>query len=141
MTTRRYLVLIEDNDDDAELLRLTLRRQNITNELIRFGDGESALEYLFAPDTALPEFIMLDLKLPRMDGFEVLKRLRANNRTTLIPIFVFTSSDSDVDRVTSLQLGIEGYIRKSEPPRLGQDIIKVVHNSGIWTTWTRRRVE
>ena len=116
---KKTILLVEDNPDDEELTLLSLRESNIVNEVVVARDGVEALDYLFAADqnagrevSPLPELILLDLKLPRLDGLEVLRRLRANPRTQLVPVVVLTSSSEEEDIVASYRLGANSYVRK-----------------------------
>lgn len=119
MVGHKTLVLIEDNPDDELLTRRALRRNNIANPLVVLRDGAEALEYLFGTGAhagrdprEVPTVILLDLKLPKLDGLEVLRRLRADARTRLIPVVVLTSSAEEQDIVSSYALGANSYIRK-----------------------------
>jgi len=118
MRTNKIL-LIEDNLDDQELIRMAFEDERIANEFISLNDGAQALDYLFCRgayaerdihDT--PLFILLDLKLPKVNGLEVLQQLRADPRTALIPVVMLTSSDEEKDILASYQNGVNSYIRK-----------------------------
>jgi two-component system response regulator len=118
MTTKPIL-LIEDTPDDAELTVMSLRQSGLLNEVIIAEDGVAALDYLFgegqyAGRNALntPALVLLDIKMPRMDGIEVLRRLRADQRTRLMPIVVLTTSTEDVDLVRAYESGANAYVRK-----------------------------
>lgn len=111
MTSLRALVLVEDNPDDERLTLRALRRSKIANEILIARNGEEALNLLFSLDP-LPCVVLLDLKLPKVDGLEVLRQLRANERTRLLPIVVLTSSSEDRDIVESYSLGANSYVRK-----------------------------
>ena len=115
----RIILLVEDNPDDEELTLLALKENNILNEIVVARDGVEALDYLFATgpmparDPArLPQLILLDLKLPKLDGLEVLKRLRADPRTQFIPVVILTSSSEEEDVVASYRNGANSYVRK-----------------------------
>ncbi len=115
----RVILLVEDNPDDEALTLRALRARSILNEVIVARDGAEALDYLFgrgaraAPDAGrLPEVVLLDLKLPKVDGLEVLKQLRADARTKLLPVVVLTSSSEERDLVESYRLGANSYVRK-----------------------------
>jgi CheY-like chemotaxis protein len=115
----KVILLVEDNPDDVKLTLRALKKSNIKNEVIVAGDGVEALDYLFSTgkfagrDTGiLPQVILLDLKMPKMDGLEVLQRIRANERTKLLPVVILTTSSEDKDRVESYKLGANSYIRK-----------------------------
>ena len=108
---RKYILLVEDNPDDEMLTQRALQKHNISNEVVVARDGAEALEYLAKAD-ALPELVLLDLKLPKIDGLEVLKRLRAAERTRLLPVVILTSSREENDVVTGYRLGANSYVRK-----------------------------
>ena len=117
---REYtILLVEDNADDVLLTRRTLRKNNILNDVVVARDGAEALEYLFAtgryegrdPDS-MPHLILLDLHLPKVDGLEVLRRIRAHERTRLLPTVVFTSSSEQADVIDGHGLGANSYVRK-----------------------------
>lgn len=107
------ILLVEDNPDDEALTLRALRRNKIANEVIVAHDGVEAVDLLIGPEAGpLPQLVLLDLKLPRMDGLEVLKRLREHPRTRLLPIVILTSSDEESDLVTGYSLGANSYVRK-----------------------------
>ena len=115
----KVILLVEDNPDDEALTLRALKRNNIMNEVIVARDGVEALDYLFGTGVcadrgvcAVPQVLLLDLKLPKIDGLEVLRRLRADERTRLTPVVVLTSSDEEQDIVDSYSLGANSYIRK-----------------------------
>ena len=115
----RVILLVEDNPDDEALTLRALKKSNIVNHVEVARDGVEALDYLFATGShagrdvsKLPQFLLLDLKLPRMDGLEVLKRIRADERTRLIPVVVLTSSKEEQDLIGSYSSGANSYIRK-----------------------------
>ena len=115
----RVILLVEDNPDDEALTIRALQRNDIKNEVVVARDGVEALDYLLATgahagrdDIALPQLVLLDLKLPRMDGLEVLRRIRADDRTKRLPVVVLTSSKEDQDLLDSYNLGANSYIRK-----------------------------
>jgi len=111
--------LVEDNPDDEVLTRRALKKNNIGNEVIVARDGAEALDYLFATGTyegrdpsSMPQVVLLDLKLPKVDGLEVLRRIRANERTKLLPVVILTSSKEQRDLVDGYGYGANSYIRK-----------------------------
>ncbi len=111
------IVLIEDNPADIELTLNALRKKNLANHVKVLTDGEEALDYLFkagdpAGRAAHPFLILLDLKLPKVNGLEVLERIRSDERTRLIPVVVLTSSAEEKDRVESYRFGVNSYIVK-----------------------------
>jgi CheY-like chemotaxis protein len=116
---KKIILLVEDNPDDVQLTLRALKKNKILNEVVVAQDGVEALEYLFGTgkyagrDTkALPQVVLLDLKMPRMDGHEVLQRIRKDERTKLLPIVILTTSSEDRDRVESYKVGANSYIRK-----------------------------
>ena len=120
MSDRNHVILlVEDNPDDVELTRRALDESNVANKLVVVRDGVEALQYLFREDAYagrdaadLPEVVLLDLKLPKIDGLEVLRRIRADERTRVLPVVVLTSSNAERDIVESYALGANSYIRK-----------------------------
>jgi two-component system response regulator len=107
------ILLIEDNPDDAGLAIHVLKKHNLANNLLHLHDGEEALEYLFSNEiTQVPKLILLDLKMPKVDGIEVLKKLKADERKKIIPVVVFTSSKEEKDIFESYKLGVNAYIVK-----------------------------
>ena len=114
MSDRRIL-LVEDNPDDEVLTLRALRKNNILNEVTVVRDGAAAIDHLFADDSSgvpPPSVILLDLKLPKFDGLEVLRRIRADKRTQFIPVVVLTSSKLNADILASYRGGANGYVRK-----------------------------
>jgi two-component system response regulator len=115
----KIILLVEDNPDDVALTLRALKKNNIANEVIVARDGEEALEYLTATGRyegrtldALPEVVLLDLKLPKVGGLEVLRAMRVNPQTRLLPVVVLTSSIEERDVVASYDLGANSYVRK-----------------------------
>lgn len=111
----RYILLVEDNPDDEALTLRALRKNNIKNEVVVARDGAQALELLLQDAherSRLPEVVLLDLKLPKLDGIEVLRRLRAEERTRMLPIVILTSSREEQDLLASYRLGANSYVRK-----------------------------
>jgi len=113
------ILLVEDNPDDEALTLRALRRAKVGNDIVVTRDGVEALDYLFGTgahagrDTReLPQIMLLDLKLPRIDGLEVLRRVRADARTRVLPVVILTSSNEDRDRITGYELGANSYVRK-----------------------------
>ena len=137
-----HILLVEDNPDDEELTLLSLRKHDLASEIVVARDGVEALDYLFGEgryagrDVALmPMVVLLDLKLPRLDGLGVLKRLREDVRTRHVPVVVLTSSSQDADIVKSYQLGANSYIRK--PVEFGE-LTDTVSKVGLyWMTLNR----
>ncbi len=115
----KFILLVEDNPDDVKLTLRALRKSNIMNEVVVAGDGVKALDYLFGTgehagrDTrAMPQVILLDINMPRIGGIEVLQRLRADERTKLLPVVVLTTSNEEADRIKSYRFGANSYVRK-----------------------------
>lgn len=116
---KKIILLIEDNQDDQLLTLRALRKSNIANELVVLNDGVEALDYLLGTgayagrDTSfMPQLILLDLKLPRIDGLQLLQRLRANELTKLLPVVVLTTSKEEQDIANSYSFGANSYVRK-----------------------------
>lgn len=111
-TPSRTILLVED-DPDHELLTIrALKKANIANDIHVARDGSEAVDALFGPDPLKPQVILLDLKLPKLDGLEVLRRIRESDTTRMLPVVVLTSSDEERDVIRSYQLGVNSYIRK-----------------------------
>ena len=116
---QKMILLVEDNADDEELTMRTLRKAKIVNEVVVARDGNEALEFLFGTGkhagrdvSHMPTVVLLDLKLPKLNGIDVLRRLRADPRTRLLPVVVLTSSSEDEDMVKSYESGAISYVRK-----------------------------
>jgi CheY-like chemotaxis protein len=118
MMQKKHILLVEDNPDDVKLTLRALQKSRIMNKVDVASDGVEALDYLlgrgaFADrDPEMPQVILLDLKMPRMDGLEVLQRIRSDEKTKLLPVVILTTSNEDRDRVESYRLGANSYIRK-----------------------------
>ncbi|HEY6877181.1 MAG TPA: response regulator [Polyangiales bacterium] len=114
--TRKIILLVEDQPDDEVLTIRALKKNNIRNEVVVVRDGAEALDYLFArgayEQRELPQVILLDLKLPKVDGLEVLRQVRADPRTRCLPVIVLTSSKEESDILESYNLGANSYVRK-----------------------------
>jgi two-component system response regulator len=115
----RSILLVEDNPRDEELTLRAFKKGNILNPVVVAHDGVEALDYLFGrgawaqqADLKLPQLVLLDLKLPRLDGLEVLKAVRADERTRLLPVVILTSSLEEQDLVRGYSLGVNSYVRK-----------------------------
>jgi two-component system response regulator len=115
----KTILLVEDNADDEVLTLRALRKNNIKNDVVVAHDGAEALDYLFGTGqhagrnvADLPTVVLLDLKLPKVDGLEVLRRIRADERTKLLPVVILTSSKEEQDVVKGYQLGANSYVRK-----------------------------
>ncbi len=119
MDTRKFILLVEDNPDDEALTLRAFKKNNILNEVVVARDGQEALDYLFGTGahagrdlTVQPSLILLDLKLPKVEGLEVLRRLRADERTKLLPVVILTSSKEEQDRLAGYSLGCNSFVRK-----------------------------
>ena len=119
MKDNKPILLIEDNPDDETLTLRALKRNNIKNEVVVARNGAEALDYLFGTGpyagrdlTVMPQVVLLDLKLPKIDGLEVLRRLRADELTRLLPVVILTSSNEEQDRVNGYGLGANSYVHK-----------------------------
>jgi two-component system, response regulator len=115
----KVILLVEDNPDDEALTLRALKKNNIKNEVVVARDGIEALDYLFGTGAHAgrdlniqPQIVLLDLKLPKLDGFEVLRRLRAAAATKLLPVVILTTSNEDQDRIKGYGLGANSYVRK-----------------------------
>lgn len=131
-----HILLVEDNTDDEVLTLRALQRNNIANEVAVVRDGEEALDYLFGRgayaerDTSvLPQLILLDLKLPKMHGIEVLKKIRSDERTRRVPVVVLTTSSTDRDMIDSYDLGANSYVRK---PVDFEEFVRAVGQLGVY---------
>jgi DNA-binding response OmpR family regulator len=112
MNDSKLILLVED-DPDHELLTIrALKKSNIANDVRVARDGEEAINLLFGEDPVRPQVILLDLKLPKVDGLEVLRRIRESETTRMLPVVILTSSDEERDLVRSYKLGVNSYIRK-----------------------------
>ncbi|HEY0764326.1 MAG TPA: response regulator [Pyrinomonadaceae bacterium] len=121
----RAILLVEDNPRDEALVLRALKRGNIVNEVVVTRDGLEALDYLFGTGkyegrdpNALPQFVLLDLKLPKLDGLDVLRKIRADRHTELLPVVVFTTSAEEEDLINSYNLGANSYVRKPLDPEM-----------------------
>jgi len=134
MTERRTLLLVEDNPDDEALTLRAFRKHNLSNEVMVAHDGVEAIEMLLGGGP-LPQVVLLDLKLPRLDGLEVLKRLRGDERTKHLPVVVLTSSQEERDLVESYRLGANSYVRK--PVDFAEFVDAVGHLGLYWLVLNR----
>jgi CheY-like chemotaxis protein len=130
------ILLVEDNPDDVELTLHALKKNKIVNPVKIVRDGQEALDYLFrkgkyeSKDYDLPNMILLDLKLPKVDGIEVLQKIKSDRKTKLIPVVVLTSSKEESDLMRSYDLGVNSYIRK--PVDFDQFVETVRHIGFYW---------
>lgn len=106
------ILLVEDNADDAELTLRALKRKNLANSVLHLQDGQAALDFLLAGGNSLPRLVLLDLKMPKVSGLEVLQKLRADPRTHSIPVVILTSSNEEPDVQKGYSLGANSYIVK-----------------------------
>ncbi len=112
------ILVVDDDPDDLALILRSLKQFNVKNEIAAAGDGVEALDYLFRTglhegrEAGDPVVVLLDLKMPKIDGLEVLRRLREDQRTKLLPVIILTSSDEEKDIVRSYELGCNSYVRK-----------------------------
>ena len=133
---QKTILLVEDNPNDVTLTERALKKSHILNELIVTKDGVEALDYLFGEGKWInrdlkhtPQLVLLDLKLPKIDGLEVLKRIRANERTKLLPVVILTSSGEEKDLIDGYSLGANSYIRK---PVSFDQFADAVRNLGLY---------
>jgi len=129
------ILLVEDNPDDVELTMRAFRKSNIVNEIVVARDGVEALDYLFSTGPhggrlpTLPQVVLLDLKMPRVDGLHVLERIRAHPRTKLLPVVILTSSIEEQDLLNTYSRGANSYIRK---PVDFQEFVEAVRQLGLY---------
>src|SRR5882724_845552 len=118
MTSLRPILLVEDNLKDIELTQAALKKSKMANEIVVARDGDEALDYLYrrgkfqSRELGLPAVVFLDLKMPKMDGIEVLRQMKSDEVLKLIPVVMLTSSREEVDLVTSYELGVNAYVVK-----------------------------
>ena len=132
----KIILLVEDNPDDEELTIRSLRKANMVNEIVVARDGREALDYMFCEGQfsgrdplIMPAMVLLDLKLPKLSGLEVLRQIKANSRTKIVPVVVLTSSSEDEDMLNSYQSGANSYVRK--PVAFG-DFADAVSQLGLY---------
>jgi two-component system response regulator len=132
----KVILLVEDNADDELLTLRALKKNNIRNEVVVARDGSEALDYLFGTGvhagrdlSAMPQIILLDLKLPKVDGFEVLNRVRASEITKFLPVVILTTSNEDQDRIRGYDLGANSFVRK---PVEFEKFIEAVRQLGLY---------
>lgn len=138
----KIILLVEDNPDDVDLTLRAFRKNNILNKIIVARDGVEALDYLFGKDggvspseNELPVVILLDLKLPKVDGLEVLRKIRQDRRTEMLPVVILKSSLEQQDLINGYKLGANSYIRK---PVDFHDFIEAVKTLGLyWLVWNK----
>ena len=138
--TEKIILLVEDNPDDVELTLRAFRKNNILNRVIIAKDGVEALDFLFGTGVhagrdmkELPVVTLLDLKLPKIDGMEVLKKIRQDERTRLLPVVILTSSSEEKDVINGYSLGANSYIRK--PVEFSQFVEAIKQLGLYWLLW------
>ncbi len=149
----KIILLVEDNADDEALTLRALRKNNVMNRIVVARDGAEALDYLFARGEyshrepyELPEVVLLDLKLPKLDGLDVLRAIREDERTRLLPVVILTSSDMERDLIESYKLGANSYVRKPVEFSEFVDAVRQLHlywmvlNEGAPVSAPARRV-
>lgn len=132
----KIILLVEDNPDDVKLTERALKKSHVFNKLVVAKDGVEALDYLFGTGmwagrdlSDMPQVVLLDLKLPRIDGLEVLKKIREDERTKLLPVVILTSSKEEKDLLSGYALGANSYIRK--PVNFNQ-FVDAIHQLGLY---------
>ena len=133
---KKKILLVEDNLDDVDLTLHAFKINNIKNKVVVVNDGAAALDYLFGTGeyagrdlSILPTIILLDIKLPKIDGLEVLRRIKANPLTQFIPVVILTSSKEEQDIISGYRLGVNSYVRK---PVDFEQFTKAVNNLGLY---------
>jgi two-component system response regulator len=130
--TKKLILLVEDNPDDEFLTRDALRTGGVSHDVVVVRDGAEAVEWIFAPETATPDLVLLDLKLPKMSGFDVLERIRSNCQTRGLPVVILTSSSEVEDIQRSYGMGANSYVRK---PVNFSEFVRAVQALGVyWLT-------
>lgn len=136
----KKILLVEDNSQDEKLILRALNKVNLSNEVFVVRDGQQALDFLFqegeyadGTDRGLPVVVLLDVNLPRVNGLDVLKKLRTDSRTCLLPIVILTSSDEERDRLRSYQDGANSFVRK---PLKFTEFAETVARLGVYWTLT-----
>lgn len=130
--SKPYILLVEDNPDDVELTERAFAKNHIANEVMVLTDGAQACEFLFNSDRGgrgLPQVILLDLKLPKISGLEVLEKIRADANTRLIPTVILTSSKQEEDLLEGYRLGVNSYVRK---PVDFNEFVEAVRQVGLY---------
>ena len=136
----KIILLVEDNPDDVALTIRAFRKNDISNKIIVAKDGVEALDYLFKTGMyasrdikEIPVIVLLDLKLPKIDGLEVLRKIRQNEFTRLLPVVILTSSTEEQDKISGYNLGANSYVRK--PVDFNQFIKAIKHLGLYWLVW------
>ncbi len=123
------ILLVEDNPNDAELAIRALKKNNLANHLLHLENGQEALDFLFEENNRMPKLILLDLKMPKVDGIEVLRRLKSDEKKKVIPVVILTSSKEESDIVETYKLGVNAYIVK---PVDFDQFVKAVAQLGLF---------
>ena len=133
---QKFILLVEDNPDDEALTLRALNKNKVANSVVVARDGAEAVDFLFGTGAHagrdinnLPQIVLLDLKLPKLDGFEVLRRIRADDRTCNLPVVVLTTSNEERDVVTSYRLGANSFVRK---PVVFEEFVSAVNTLGVY---------
>jgi two-component system response regulator len=136
MMEEKIILLVEDNPNDEALTLRALKKANIQNEIVVARDGVEALDYLFASGAhvgrdpgRMPQLVLLDIKLPKVDGLEVLRRIRSDPRTQSLPVIVLTTSSEETDIVNSYKLGANSFVRK---PVIFDDFVHATKVLGVY---------
>lgn len=127
-----YILLVEDSADDVELTRRAFNKNHIVNDIVVLSDGVRACKFLFedaCEGRGIPQFILLDLKLPKISGLEVLERIKSDSRTSMIPTVILTSSKQEEDRLAGYRLGVNSYVRK---PVDFNEFVEAVRQVGLY---------
>lgn len=123
------ILLVEDNPDDAEMTIRTLKKNHLTNNLLHVTDGQEALDFLYDDNNNMPKLILLDLKMPKVDGLDVLRKIKSDEKRRLIPVVILTSSQQESDIIASYNLGVNAYIVK---PVDFEQFVKAVTEVGLF---------
>jgi two-component system response regulator len=123
------ILLVEDNPDDAELTIRALRKSHLANHLLHLSDGQEALDFLYDKTNEIPRLVLLDLKMPKVDGLDVLRKIKSDENLKLIPVVMLTSSKQESDIIASYKLGVNAYIVK---PVDFDQFIKAVTELGLF---------
>lgn len=129
MRNAAEILLVEDNPNDAELAIRALKKNNLANNLIHLEDGQEALDYLYDEKNDMPKLILMDVKMPRVDGIEVLRKLKSDEKRKVIPVVMLTSSKEDKDIIEAYNLGVNAYIVK---PVDFEQFVKAVTQLGFF---------
>ncbi len=130
MQPPRYVLLVEDNPDDEALILRSLKKSGVINEVAIERDGAAAVDFLLGPESRpLPAVVLLDLKLPKLDGLEVLRRLRDDERTRRLPVVILTSSREEQDIVNGYEVGCNSYVRK---PVEFEEFVRAIGSLGLY---------